>query len=67
MKLHEFLCQDCSRVFEEFVSDEHVSVQCPHCRSDRVKRVLSAVKGRSSRPSAEASAAGCAPGGAGFS
>ena len=67
MKLHEFSCEDCCKVFEEFIAGDGTQVRCPHCRSDRVRRVLSAVRARSSGASPEARGSGCSPGGAGFS
>lgn len=67
MILYEFVCQDCKHEFEELVSMEDSRVVCPHCQSQRVERVLSAVKARSGLPaSGLGSDAGCAPAG-GFS
>jgi putative FmdB family regulatory protein len=39
MKLYEYECQDCHKHFEELVKDPKEPVKCPHCGSEKAKRV----------------------------
>lgn len=72
MILYEFVCQDCHKEFEELIQGQGDKVQCPYCSSVRVKRLLSAVKGKSSALGADlgglsnSTASSCGQG-AGFS
>ncbi|MFW6415335.1 MAG: FmdB family zinc ribbon protein [Thermodesulfobacteriota bacterium] len=60
MKLHEFVCRDCNKEFEELLQDSS-EICCPNCNSKNVRKLLSAVK--TSQPDAGASASGsaCSP------
>jgi putative FmdB family regulatory protein len=50
--LYEYVCQKCSKQFEELVFGKQ-KVVCPACQSPKVERILSAVSiGRAESPSA---------------
>ncbi len=65
MKLYEFICQDCSKEFEELLQDSS-EVYCPQCSSKNVKRLLSAVKTSQTDAGSAENNSACAPG-SGFS
>ena len=60
MKLYEFICQDCSKEFEELLQDSS-EIYCPQCRSKNVKRLLSAVKTSQPNTGSAESNSACAP------
>ena len=60
MKLHEFVCRDCGKEFEELVQDSS-QIQCPECNGHNTKKLLSAVKTPQSETSSEAGSSACAP------
>jgi len=41
MRLYDFRCDDCGRVFEELVESPEDGVKCPACASTQAKRQLS--------------------------
>ncbi len=41
MRLHDFECKDCGQVFEELVSGDEETAECPECASPNTKRRLS--------------------------
>jgi putative FmdB family regulatory protein len=40
MPLYEYECQECQKTFEKLVRNSD-PVECPHCRSQRLQRLLS--------------------------
>lgn len=44
--IREFICGDCAHQFEEIVHGDE-SVQCPHCESGKVHKLISAHGGYS--------------------
>jgi putative FmdB family regulatory protein len=68
--LYEYVCQKCSKQFEELVFGAHKPV-CPACQSPEVERILSSVSiGRaesSSAPAPSACDSCCGRGGPGCS
>jgi putative FmdB family regulatory protein len=43
MPIYEFECERCGERFEELVAASVSSVACPACRSERTRRLISAV------------------------
>lgn len=41
MRLHDFECRECGHVFEELVSSDDETVECPKCSSGNTRRRLS--------------------------
>jgi putative FmdB family regulatory protein len=43
MPIFDFFCNNCSKTFERFVSSfkEADGIQCPHCGSKEIKKILS--------------------------
>jgi putative FmdB family regulatory protein len=66
MPLYGFICDECSKDFEELVmsSSKADEVKCPTCGSRKVQRQLSLVAGlNSSSPTTSGSSTACSPGG----
>ena len=45
MPIYEYVCQDCSQVFEKFFRSMHrvpAGIECPACQSNAVQRLVSA-------------------------
>ena len=40
MPLYEYACQECEQSFEALVSNGE-KVECPHCQSEKLERLLS--------------------------
>jgi putative FmdB family regulatory protein len=60
MPIYEYKCESCGNEYEQLrrMSEADLNLQCPDCRSERVRRMLSsfaAIGGGSSEPVA----AGC--------
>ncbi len=66
MPIYEFECEACGEVFEELVFGSPEGIKCPKCKSEKVKRLMSAFGFRSGSKfvsSASGSAcSGCAGG-----
>jgi len=43
MPVYEFDCEQCGRRFEELLGGGADSTECPHCGSERIRRVLSGI------------------------
>lgn len=41
MPIYEFRCEECDREFETLVLSKGEEVHCPHCRGERVSRLMS--------------------------
>lgn len=41
MPIFEYVCDDCSRRFEELISSDKTDVPCPECGSSNTKKLLS--------------------------
>lgn len=72
MPIYEFKCENCSIVFEQFVTSSTQflgSVKCPKCGADKVKKQMSSFSSGSSFSSSFGSGAGASsspvPGGCG--
>jgi putative FmdB family regulatory protein len=67
MPIYEYVCADCERRFEKYVSTWGQAVRCPDCESGDVQKQLSSfafsVAGGSSSPGA--SGCGCGRGSCG--
>jgi putative FmdB family regulatory protein len=65
MPIYEYSCARCGKTFEQLMSsaDRGSAVSCPHCRSKRVARLLSAFAvSRAEAPAAESGSCGaCGP------
>jgi len=48
MPIYEFRCMKCNNEFEHLVFNSNESVICPGCNEDKVKRVMSACRYKSS-------------------
>ena len=70
MPIYEYTCQDCDSRFEKFVRSmtSNVSVKCPHCGGEHVKKGWSAFAtsntgGSLGAATAAPAASSCSPGG----
>ncbi len=50
MPLHEFVCTDCGREFEELVFKEEEIVSCPECGSNNASKLMSACRFKTGGP-----------------
>jgi putative FmdB family regulatory protein len=50
MPVYEFECEDCARRFEELTASDTRSLPCPHCGSDRTRRLISPVSPAGRQP-----------------
>ena len=41
MPIYEFICKKCDKKFETLVRSSASRVECPHCGSDELKKLLS--------------------------
>jgi putative FmdB family regulatory protein len=57
MPLYEYLCSDCTVVFEELVRSSSETVSCPKCGARNVSRQLSTFAAHGLSPGSPASAA----------
>jgi putative FmdB family regulatory protein len=68
MPIFEYLCQDCGREFETFVTGDR-QPHCPACQGANLGKLLSRPgmvgAGERSSPSSQPSFGGCGAGGAG--
>jgi putative FmdB family regulatory protein len=48
--VYEFECEECGRRFEELTGSETRALPCPHCGSQRTKRLLSPVSPSARQP-----------------
>jgi putative FmdB family regulatory protein len=61
MPIYEFKCLKCDEEFEALVFGSNDKVDCPQCKGDRLKRLMSACVHKSSGGSRPASgSSGCA-------
>ena len=61
MPIYEFVCLDCKKVFEYFVMSQRdmKDVNCPHCGSSRVHKVLSSFHSGSGGRASLGAGSGC--------
>jgi len=63
MPIYEYKCSDCGKLYEQIrrMSEADSGVECPGCRSERVKRQLSsfATTSGGSNMSSQMQSAGC--------
>jgi len=60
MPLFEYKCRDCGETFEKIVATSAARVECKHCASPRVEKLLSVFAvGGSSRPQAALESGPC--------
>ncbi len=62
MPIFEFICNKCGHDFEELVMSKSEKIQCPECKSKKVKKQMSTVSFKSSgnySSSAGPSCSGC--------
>jgi putative FmdB family regulatory protein len=53
MPIYEFKCDDCGTVFEVLRRDAGEAVcRCPHCSSEKCRRLISRVVTRTAKPRA---------------
>lgn len=50
MPVYEFECEECGERFEELTSSDTRSLKCPHCGSNRTRRLLSPVSPAGRQP-----------------
>lgn len=50
MPVYEFECEGCGERFEELTASDARSVACPHCGSERTRRLLSPVSPAARQP-----------------
>ncbi|MDY6970991.1 MAG: zinc ribbon domain-containing protein [Thermodesulfobacteriota bacterium] len=61
MPIYEFKCSKCNEEFEALVFRENDDVVCPHCKGDKLERLMSACGFRSSGGfTASSDSSGCA-------
>ena len=66
MPIYEYCCESCGREFEILVMGSGEEVDCPHCQSQKVKRMLSCFSTTDGGAASQPGGSGCAPRG-GFS
>ena len=49
MPIYEVVCDDCGRRGEVLVSAHDAPLNCPHCGSDRARKLMSATSSRTGR------------------
>ena len=61
MPIYEYKCDDCGKHYEQLrrMADADRDVECPECRSARVRRQLSSFATSGSGPSSDFGMAGC--------
>lgn len=61
MPIYEYQCESCSTRFETLVRRRDETVNCPHCGSDRLRKLLSAHAVGHGAPDTACGAAPCSP------
>lgn len=63
MPIYEYKCQSCEHVFEKLVfSSDKGKIECPKCKKNDTKKLLSSVSVGSSTSGGSAGSSGCGPG-----
>ena len=65
MPIYEYICEKCDHDFEELVMSKSEVICCPKCKSDQVRRQMSAASFKSGgdfSSSAGSSCSGCTSG-----
>jgi putative FmdB family regulatory protein len=67
MPMFEYTCNDCGKKFEELVSSENETVECPACHSPNARKLLSVFAASAGSGSSGATPCGAPSCGRGFS